>query len=365
MNIRQNTMAILNYENFDKMPVVHFGYWGETLGKWVAEGKITKDEANEWACSKKLGFDYGWNASAGSNGALCPGFPEKVIEETPDGFVVVQNGSGLITRYKRGISSIPGMYGTLLKDRKSWEELYLPKLQPGAHRCDVAGIRNRKAEFDAVTDYPVGVHVGSLYGTIRDMLGVDNLAYLQVDDEDLYIEIIDTIGNICYENAKLVISAGVKFDFIHFWEDICFKNGPLVNPAVFKEYVCPHYKRITDLFRENGTTIASLDCDGCIDKLVPLWVESGVNTMFPIEVGTWEASIKPWREQLGKAVRGVGGMDKRVFAYDYKAVDAEIERLKPLIELGGYIPCPDHRIAPDAIYENVQYYVDRMQNLKI
>lgn len=55
-------------------------------------------------------------------------------------------------------------------------------------------------------------------------------------------------------------------------------------------------------------------------------------------------------------------MDKRVFAADYAAVDREIERLKPLMAMGGYIPCPDHRIPPDAKYENVQYYCDRMQS---
>ena len=87
--------------------------------------------------------------------------------------------------------------------------------------------------------------------------------------------------------------------------------------------------------------------------------------MFPIEVGTWEASIEPWRRQYGEYVRGVGGMDKRVFAEDYAAIDREIERLKRLIDLGGYIPCPDHRIAPDAKWDNVKYYCDKMQNLKI
>jgi len=56
----------------------------------------------------------------------------------------------------------------------------------------------------------------------------------------------------------------------------------------------------------------------------------------------------------------VGGMDKVVFSRDYAAIDAEIERLKPLVELGGFIPCPDHRIAPDAKWENVQYYCDKM-----
>jgi len=78
-------------------------------------------------------------------------------------------------------------------------------------------------------------------------------------------------------------------------------------------------------------------------------------------VGTWGASIAPWRAKYGPELRGVGGMDKRVFAYDYAAIDAEIERLKPLVELGGYIPCPDHRLAPDAKWENVQYYCDKMR----
>ena len=156
-----------------------------------------------------------------------------------------------------------------------------------------------------------------------------------------------------------------RFDGIHFWEDICFKNGPLINPSVFEELVGPHYKKVTGLAREHGIDVASLDCDGCIDKLVPIWLENGVNTMFPIEVGVWNASIAPWREQYGRELKGVGGMDKRVFAHDKAAVDAEIERLRPLIELGGYIPCPDHRIAPDAKYELVQYYCDRMHSLKI
>ena len=102
---------------------------------------------------------------------------------------------------------------------------------------------------------------------------------------------------------------------------------------------------------------------GKIDKLVPVWLENGVNTMFPIEVGTWNASIQPWREKYGKDLFGVGGMDKRVFAHDRAAVDAEIQRLKKLVDLGGYIPCPDHRIAPDAKFELVQYYCELMQNL--
>lgn len=186
---------------------------------------------------------------------------------------------------------------------------------------------------------------------------------MQVDDEDLYAEIINTCAEVCYKVVEKILTFGVAFDYAHFWEDICFKNGPLVHPNVFARYVGPHYKRITDLLAKHGIDIVSLDCDGKIDKLLPIWLENGVNTMFPIEVGTWNASIAPWREQYGKQLRGVGGMDKRVFAQDRAAVDREIERLRPLVEMGGYIPCPDHRIAPDAIYGNVAYYCERFRHV--
>ena len=45
------------------------------------------------------------------------------------------------------------------------------------------------------------------------------------------------------------------------------------------------------------------------------------------------------------------------------AVEAEVDRLKRLVDLGGYIPCPDHRIAPDAKFELVQYYCELMRKL--
>jgi len=221
-----------------------------------------------------------------------------------------------------------------------------------------------KAESEK-TDIPVIMHVGSMFGEIRNWLGVEGTAYLWADDEDLYDEIIDTVGQLLLDCLNEALTYGIKVDVGHFWEDICFKNGPLVSPSVFDEKVGPWYKKINDRLREAGIKFTSLDCDGCIDALIPTWLENGVNIMFPIEYGTWEANIAPWREQYGRDIRGVGGMNKTVFAQDYAAIDKEIERLKKLIDLGGYIPCPDHRIAPDAIFENVQYYCDKMQNLKL
>lgn len=374
MSYRDQVHKILHYENFDKMPIVSFGYWNETVDKWAEEGHITKEEAVDYqqhgdngqgdkSVMKKLGFDFNWNSCFGSNVSLSPCFETEILEEKPDGSRVIRDSLGLIVLENPNIISIPAEIGTSLTDRKSWEENYLPKLQFFKERVNTAHLESLRN--DSNRDIPIGVHCGSLMGTIRNLLGVQQLSYLLADDYDLYVEIINTFAELSYQALKMVLESGAKFDYAHYWEDICFKNGPLVIPSIFHDYVGPHYKRNSELLNSYGIDIISVDCDGMIDSLIPTWVENGVNTMFPIEVGTWNASIAPWREKYGRQLRGVGGMNKTVFARDYAAVDMEVERLKSLIDLGGYIPCPDHRIPPDAIFENVQYYCDKMQNLKI
>ena len=374
MTFRENVLAILHYETFEHFPVVSFGYWEETLDKWAQEGHITREEAEGYrregdnspadkSVMKRLGFDFNWNSCLSAKNQMFPAFEKKILEEKPDGSRIVRDEQGLIVLEKPDTISIPAEIGTSLMDRKAWEELYLPKLQWKETRVDREYFRNIPSQGSR--EIPIGLHCGSLIGYMRNLLGVEELSYLYVDDEDLYVEIIDTIAELGYQCLEEVLKTGAEFDYAHFWEDICYKNGPLVTPTVFEDYVAPHYKKYTALLKQHDIDIVSVDCDGCIDRLVPIWLENGVNTMFPIEVGTWNASIGPWRAQYGKELRGVGGMNKTVFARDNKAVDEEIERLKPLIELGGYIPCPDHRIAPDAKFEVVQYYCEKMQNLKL
>ena len=370
MTFRENTDAILHYRAYDAMPLVSFGYWDETVDKWAAQGHITQEEAldykrtgdNGWGDRKimeKLGFDFNWNSCIGSHVLLDPPFPEEILELHSDGSRTIRDSKGLICRVKPGINSIPAMVGTSLTDRDLWEAEYLPRLR--MHPGRVAGSAAKGLAEDR--QVPVGLHLGSLMGHMRDLLGVEQLSYLYVDDEDLYREIVDTLCGLCYECARKMLATGAKFDYGHYWEDICFKHGPLVVPRVFRELCGPWYRRISDLLLDHGVDIISVDCDGMIDSLLPIWLENGVNTMFPIEVGTWGGSIDPWREKYGKALRGVGGMDKRVFARDKAAVEREVERLKGLVDLGGYIPCPDHRISPDAEFDLVRYYCDLMRGI--
>jgi uroporphyrinogen decarboxylase len=368
MNHRQRLIAVLNYQDYDRLPLVCFGYWPETLAKWADEGHISAEEARTWrdgnesdkSIFRKLGFDFNYFSVAGSNIDIIPAFERKIVEQMPDGARKVLDPHGVVVLEKDDAGSIPMEIDHLLKGRKEWDEHFLPRLQFSTDRVRTAEENSAYINDDGRTDI-CGLHCGSLFGMIRNWIGLEGSAYLYVDDPELFDEMIDTVGNLAYKCTEAALEKTSSFDFAHFWEDICFKSGPLISPRVFDEKIGPHYKRISELLNSHGINIISLDCDGLIDALIPTWFNNGVNTMFPIEVGTWHASIAPWREQYGKELRGVGGMDKKVFAYDYAAIDAEVERLKPLVALGGYIPCPDHRIPPDAKWENVQYYCEQMR----
>lgn len=168
MNNRERTRAILHYEKYDRMPVVHFGYWDELLDKWLAEGHITKEERMGYAdgnaidmqMNERLGFDFCYSPQVGSSVGLFPPFEQKVMERFEDGSYIYQNSTGLIERAKEGISSIPMTVDTKLKDREAWEKEYLPRLQKSKDRVNAEWIKEIAAKQEKF-DVPLGLHVGS------------------------------------------------------------------------------------------------------------------------------------------------------------------------------------------------------------
>ncbi len=373
MTVRERCMNILHYKSTDRMPAVHFGYWRELLDEWAEQGHITKELAKgalsdgssaQRELDKILGWDCNWHNTVGCNYSLFPKFEHKVLEVLPDGSHRVLTGNGVIERVKPGIVSIPSEDDYLLKDRAAFEELFKPKMQFSESRVNRDGII---ASFNAKhgEDVPVGLRLGSVMGQIRDMTTVMGMSYLMYDeDEELFADIVDTYADMQYKCVEAVLSLGLPFDFAHYWEDICFKNGPLLSPSLFDELCAKHYKKRNDLCRKHGIDIISLDCDGVVEALIPTWIENGVNVLFPIEIGTWGDQFEAARKKYGEKILGVGGMDKTAFRKDKAAVDAEIERMKRLAAMGGFIPCPDHRLMPGSKFELVQYYAEEIKSIR-
>ena len=137
MNTRENAMAVLRYEPYERMPVVHFGFWDELLEQWKAQGRIEAPlsdyPAVQAELEKKLGFDFEWISMYSPRRSLFPGFSPVVLEEYPDGRVKRRNANGLIEICRAGTVSIPETVGTCFRGRENWEE-YKVRLMPDPRR---------------------------------------------------------------------------------------------------------------------------------------------------------------------------------------------------------------------------------------
>lgn len=82
---------------------------------------------------------------------------------------------------------------------------------------------------------------------------------------------------------------------------------------------------------------------------------------FPLEAAHTDAFRL--REEFGNRVLLLGGVDKTALIAGKKSIDREIERLRPLVEQGRYIPCLDHRVPADVTFEHYLYYLEKKQAL--
>ena len=377
---RERLDAILHYRPYDRMPIMHFGFWEETFEKWAAEGHLSDEEMRpirnradnsldgaecETKIARKLGFEDNFFVHAGQKGnwgnvPLYPPFEQKMVRKIDDQYFVRTTRDGVFVKGRDGAVSIEEEIDHSVVDRKTWEKNYKPRLVWKDERLDMDAL-GAMIETNDTRDRYTCVYCGSLFGKIRNYWGLVEISYLQADDPELFRECIDTVAQTCYTITKKVLETGVKVDFAHFWEDICYNHGPLIQPEVFQNKMGKHYRRITDECAKYGIDIVSVDCDGYVEDLVPVWLDKGVNTMFPIEYGAWEYDFAVMRRKFGKELRGVGNINKNAMRKDRKAVDAEVERAKRLVDLGGFVPCPDHRIAPDAEWDMVKYYCEAMK----
>jgi uroporphyrinogen decarboxylase len=286
-----------------------------------------------------------------------------VIEDRGD-HEVFQQSDGVQVLRRKLMSSIPERQGYILVDRESWRKHYAPRLDPShPGRYPDDWDKRVKEWTNPKRERVIGLNAGSLYGWIRNWAGVENISLTVYDDPAWYEEMVETVTDCIMGTLSRALETGGHFDAAFIWEDMAYRAGPLLGPKQFRKFLVPHYRRLTDLLRKHGVDIICVDCDGKIDLLVPLWLEAGVNCIYPIEIGTWQADPIRFRSQYGRDMLMMGGVDKHLLAGTKEAIKKEVYRLAPLVEEGGYIPFCDHRVPPDVPLENYWFYLETIREV--
>ena len=357
MNDRERFLATMHYQPRDRCPMWDFGFWKEALVLWRGQGLPPEVDDNRKA-SRFFGMDD-FDRGLGVHLELMPGFETGLVKET-DQYRWVRREDGVVQRWHKHSVTIPEPVEHALTGRGTWPE-FKRRLRPDDPRRIPEDFVERLAPHkDGGRTWPLSIGAGSVYGRIRDWIGLEDLSLLLYDDRALVQEIIETRTDCAVaalgKALRLAKAGGVTFDYASMWEDICFNRGPLIAPKMFREMCAPSYRRITDLLHRYGVRIVQLDCDGKVDDLIPIWLDAGVNCMFPIEIGDWADPFE-LRKRFGRTMLMRGGFDKHILARGPEAITAEVERLVPLVEEGAFIPHCDHRVPADVTLANYLHYV--------
>jgi hypothetical protein len=197
---------------------------------------------------------------------------------------------------------------------------------------------------------------GGFFGSLRNMLGVQNLCMAFYDDPKLVERMMEERADRVIEITEEVMKY-TDFDVFWYWEDMAYKAGPLVGPQLYRKFALKHYRRVNDWLRGRGIKYIGLDSDGDISLLIPIWLDSGINMLWPFECQSG-MDVVGVRQQYGHDLIIMGGIDKRTLVPGGQTMRREVDRVMPLVEDGGYIPELDHSVPPDVSWPNFIEFVE-------
>lgn len=366
--VRDRYYRVFTGQSVDRVPDFEFGFWPQTIRRWLKEG-MPLEMTFEQTCNGDspivnafFGFEELKGHTLYPHCGMNPTFVEEVLERRADSVIMRMAGGIVAESYQAGSdsSSIPRYISFPVQNPEDWKQVKaryrlddparLPK------EADIAAARQAKADGKMIS-----VSIPGFYWIMRNWMGTENLSLAFYDYPDMIQDMTEHFTALCLQGIER-LPADIVVDEVRWDEDLAFNNGPLLSPELFRRYLQPGYHKVMSAARERGCELGFVDSDGNPHDIVPMWLEEGVNLMSPMEVAAGTNGIA-WRKEFGKVLRMEGHVDKRALAAGGNAIDKELERIRPLLEDGGYIPHVDHRTPPDVSYKNYCLYLEKKRKL--
>jgi len=401
MNARERFHEICNFNPSVQTLKWEFGYWGETIKNWYAEGlpqhrypplpaEITTPTSSlyipAWTCRGDGVLPNGTAVFGGAAYWPTQGFPldtdvrnhfgmdpthrlvdvnllfdpmfgVEVIDET-DRELKYQDIDGVKRIFLKEEATIPTGFEWPITGWESWNRLKAERI----NLKDISGRFPKNwpqlVEEYRHRDYPlaIGGYPQGFFGTLAHLLGYENLFVWYHEQPELLHDILGTFTEVWIAVFSEVLDQ-VEVDDWQIWEDMSDKNGSMISPKMVREFLLPYMQRVGDFLKARGVRHIHLDTDGNCSSLIPMFMEVGVTGMWPFEhtAGTDVLSI---REKYPTLVMS-GGIAKSAIAGGRLAIDAALKPIGEMLRRGGYIPHIDHFVPPNVSFEEFGYY--RMQ----
>ena len=318
MNTRERFHALMNFDPFDRLPLLEWaGWWDKTLERWHREG-LPKTLTDRYAICEHLGLDIYKQAWFEAFSPDCP--------------LPASHGSGIIQSDADYDGIRKHLYPPEPVNLKQWAQW---------------------AEEQRRGDVVLWFTVDGFFWFPRKLLGIERHLYAFYDQPAL----MHRINKDLTEWLLLVIDQVCEIctpDFMTFAEDMSYNNGPMLSEGLFDEFMLPCYREIIPILRERGI-VPIIDSDGDISAPAYWFEKAGIEGILPLERQAG-VDIVELREHHPR-MKFIGHFDKMTMNKGEMAMRAEFERLLPTAARGGFFVSCDHQTPPGVSYDDYRLYL--------
>ena len=342
MPSRQIIKDTLSRKKTPRIPIVDMAFWPETVKRWEGEGLPAGADLDVYFGLDKFGQYYPNDS---------PQLPTRVIEENSETAMVTDEWGGTLEKWKKTTATpIHRSYG--IKDISEAGEYMRRYEQIDNKTVDAKQFREYQkcvAQGDFIAVFPME----PAWFIIEHLLGFEEgiMAFLTNPGEVTHAMrtlMNYSLGHICW----LIEEKKMKFDALYFSADLCFKNGMLFSPQVYRDHIMPIHREYRKFCDEHDMFLM-LHCDGDVREFIPLIIESGFQAIEPLEARAGN-DVRLLKPLYGDKITFFGNINADIIASGTETQIREevISKVNCAKQGGGYMYHIDHSVPPTISLDN-------------
>ena len=149
-----------------------------------------------------------------------------------------------------------------------------------------------------------------------------------------------------------------RFDLDCLWtgDDVGGQQAMILDPALWRDRVKPHLKRIIEVGKAKNLWIA-YHCCGVVRPIIPDLIEIGVHILNPVQANCPGMDSLDLKKEFGHALTFMGGIDTQELLPNGTASEVRKETERVIEGMmaggGGYILAASHAVPPETSVENI------------
>ncbi len=223
-----------------------------------------------------------------------------------------------------------------------------------------AGVRARAQALREGADYFVAARMVTSHGIFQTACDLRGTAEFMTDlalNEDFACHLLDRITETIAGLLKGYLEATDGcIDLIELpGDDYASNENLLISPAMFRTFIKPRLQQLIAVVRTHNPDLKiMLHSDGMIEKLLPDFIDLGIDVLHPLEPVP-AMDLPAIKARYGDRLAFLGGIDiAHAMPGSREDVVAEVKRrIEQLAPGGGYVLAPANHLQADVPPENV------------